>query len=263
MADSEREDQARKYFLPTPARPDKIRIYQQYFIAAGVLVLGLILPIILPISFAVAFLVGAFIAALLALVAWITNGQVEKDYERRRRRAEPKATDQQMDNWLRADQEAVSRAGVEALNRWSEDLSEPLVVIGPDRGAYYRVGEDGVIRFSRYTFLVLMLANRHLTVFDCHYNFVTATMSSPRLYECRQSDLVGIGIERAKQVLLHSQTGHRDEVAMEVLTLTMKGGHSMSVPVDVLDGGERVPTTYRTARAAMRELRSIMDGNGG
>jgi hypothetical protein len=193
MTSQARMERVHKYFVPDPPPPGTayvqlafggvLAIMAVVFFAAGAKGACLGLP--------------AFIGALVLLVKG-ASGLLR--FQRAKALATPKATDAEMDAWLREADPHIIRAAYQRLNIHPTELgsnnrSPYLIFHGiPELFSvtpfHYRRARDGVMRYSAYEILVVFLSNWRLPVYECVLDLATgATIrDSTKEYALKQVD---------------------------------------------------------------------------
>ncbi len=178
MNEFEREQLARKYFVPLPDTP--VGAYAALIAGAVGLLIGIV--------------AGEFFGVLLFLVGLFGLAKGTMRYVRYRRdlaMATPRATDAQIDAWLEKAVELIIQTGSERLNVHPTELNVHPTEVGPQsenrilrlpftgiptKGEVdYRWarGADGKLRFSVYKIVVVYLSDWRLPVYVCHLDIAT------------------------------------------------------------------------------------------
>ena len=199
----------RRYFTPLPRFPRIIGIA----IAA---LIGLILVLSGLGSSAFVSVVG-----LLVLIFAAVRGVPRiLDYRRRRALAEPKPSDDQMDQWLMDAFEPARRAGFRRLDLEPSDLlnpdQEPLLVVGFPQGdgRTYKLarGKDGRLRASHYDLLVVYMTEWHLSTYQCTLDMETGALGADETHEFAYRDIVSVATTSDRVTfsipLDHTKTPH-------------------------------------------------------
>lgn len=150
--------------------------------------------------------------------------QKKADYDRRYAAAEPKPSDEEMDDLLkkvdlpnlrnhamkrldltRSDlvvpQDEDPLANLDDVNNSIDRQRDPWVVCGPEyRGfslgpkvrAFSTVGRDGVCRFTSYDVMAICPTGYHLAVYQCTIDFLTGNRRNEETHEYHYADVVSV-----------------------------------------------------------------------
>ncbi|MGH3841835.1 MAG: hypothetical protein ACRDS0_10380 [Pseudonocardiaceae bacterium] len=190
MSEAEREQLARKYFIPLPGKPTGAYVS----LATGAV--GLLLGIS----------EKGFLSFLLLLAGVFGLVKGTRRYLRYRRdlaMATPRATDAQIDAWRKEALEPIIRDGFKRLNIHPTELGPQhenrtwnLPFIGiPTKGKVdYRKtrGTDGKLRFSVYKIVVVYLSDWRLPVYVCHLDIATGAIFSDSTKEYALNHVEGM-----------------------------------------------------------------------
>jgi hypothetical protein len=181
-----------KYFVESPKKPK----YIGYYIAI-VLCLFLLLAARASraggILFALIGFVGLLIAAIRLYGRWSA-------YRKAFNRAEPRATDRQMDDWL---QEGKKMVEAEAKRRLDIDNSDvkagPLWIDGPANGSYMVAGSDRVLRYKQHNILILYLTDHQVATFQCILDLGPGEILGDRTKEFPFKDITNLETSTSKE----------------------------------------------------------------
>lgn len=150
---------------------------------------------------------------------------IRQEYEQQYAAAEPKPSDELMDEVLRQDIALIKGRAMKALALHPNDLvrpaymqmsnhgldfgasapsnsndtRDPFVVYGPAYGAGYAVwsaiGADGKRRYSRYAVMVICATRYHLALYRCVLDFFTGALDEERTTEYHYNDVVAVHSE--------------------------------------------------------------------
>jgi hypothetical protein len=194
-----RAEAVRKYFIRTP---DPVSPAAHIIAFAGA---GLLILLGIASGSAIAFCLLAALA--IWPVRWGTKRvRVYLQYRKDLTQAEPKPSDDQMDQWLREDVEYITRRAARRLRlnarlqRDGGDLVVPeQIVVGipepnePGAGKIrVRLGEDRQLRADHYTVLILFLTDKMVSTYRCVTNFVTSNLILDETREYHYTDIVGV-----------------------------------------------------------------------
>ncbi|GAA1177861.1 hypothetical protein [Pseudonocardia alaniniphila] len=204
----ERKKAVKRYFQITPDEHDRTRArHQQQAAVVSVVVAGSLLL--------VGIQVLAILVAMLALVLALQGLSGMADYRRRLAAAEPKPSDQEMDDTLKEDLHAAAERAMRRLGLTRNDLElhsdevdppaearrrprladqgrGPLVVFGPSNRARGRSGADRVWRFTLYDVMVICPTGHHLGIYKCVLDFASGSRKDEETYEFHYTDVVGV-----------------------------------------------------------------------
>ncbi len=177
-----RRELVRKYFIPLPKNSVKNHVK----LAAGAFLLFLGLG-------------GTGFFSLVGFIVLIWAGVGYAKYMLARKAAQPRATDQQMNDWLYGRVPQIVIDGKDRLNIHPTELGASddkacLPFIGiPDQEdwSYLQArGQDGVLRFSAYKIMIVYLSNWRMPVYECILDMETgATVAdSTKEYNLKQVD---------------------------------------------------------------------------
>ncbi|RLK24168.1 hypothetical protein DER29_2065 [Micromonospora sp. M71_S20] len=264
----ERKPNVRKYFVRTPV-PPVTGGPQAMMVAGGI---GLAVALILMIAslsesgyLCLAVLVGAGGIVLLVKGFSQYNALTSK-YERDLAAAEPKPSDEQMDMWLHFDKFGVLDHALRHLDRELDDLiCEPQLVIGPASPTEQAVGKDGIRRFSRYKFVILLLGQTRISVFSCEWDFVKCIVSNADAFDFRYKDITGLRTRQLHEapqggrLVITDDHGKEMEVRFaKVFEMIIAGTDRIAVTIDVQaqNAGAGLQPTGATAteRLVRRQL---------
>ncbi|MEU7817912.1 hypothetical protein [Pseudonocardia sp. NPDC049154] len=284
LGPNERKDKIGKYFVPTPDPMDRVTAIRMMQGAVAVLVFAGALA--LAGSLVLGVLAGVAAIGALLLPGWIKLGNYRLDHSR----AEPKASDDQVDATLNEDlvataADALKRFELEAreLDLHAEDVRPrsggpdlrdpegPLVLIAPTLKARHRLGEDRHRRFSEYTVAVLCPGRHHLAVLTCELNVVTGKRAKNATFEYHYDHISavhtkgGSGAELRLGAVPGFSTLPFSPSFLE-LEIAATGGASVVIPTEVRHTRgpllTRPSTVERVLPALRRLLRREQRGDG-
>ncbi len=181
-----------KYFIESPKKPNYIGYYIAIVLFAVLLLAGRASRAG-GILFILVGVVGLLIAAIRLYNRWSA-------YRRAFNRAEPKATDRQMDDWL---QEGKKMVEAEALRRLDIDKSDvksgPLWIDGPANGSYMAAGGDRVLRYKQHNILILYLTDHQVATFQCVLDLGPGEILSDRTKEFPYKDITNLETNTSKE----------------------------------------------------------------
>jgi phage terminase large subunit-like protein len=259
----ERKVAVPKYFMKSPEKPNGTK--QFLMIGLGVLMLiGGVASLASDSSGCGGALIlgGLLVGAVGAL--GLTG--LQSKYRTELAKTEPKPSDAQMDAWLAEDTARFKADALQKLDIVREqivgDPDKPITVIGPRAGAMAQVGQDGIIRFSAYDFLVVHLTSYHLAAYQCEYNFVDGLPYSESTKEYHYSDVVSVSTQTDASglfaVLINGQ--QKSISRMQKFALSVASGEKIEVAIafpqaeDILKTGRLAPTGVENAISMIRAM---------
>ncbi|MBQ1072535.1 hypothetical protein KBX06_05035 [Micromonospora sp. C31] len=264
----QRKPNVRKYFVRTPV-PPALGGPQAMMIVGGV---GLAVALIFMIAslsetgyLCLAVLAGTG-GVVLLVKGFARYNTLTSRYERDLAAAEPKPSDEQMDMWLHFDKFGVLDHALRHLDRELDDLiCEPQLVIGPASPTEQAVGRDGIRRFSRYKFVILLLGPTRISVFSCEWDFVTCIVSNADAFDFRYKDITGLRMRQSyeatqgNRLVITDHDGKEMEVRFaKVFEMIIAGTDRIAVTIDVQaqNAGAGLQPTGATAteRLVRRQL---------
>jgi hypothetical protein len=238
----DRREKVIKYFTmtPDPVSPAK------HIAAVSVAVL-LVVSAIASQSFWGLFLVVGAGWLVKKAFGWL---KVYRAYLKEYAKAEPKPSDQEMDDWLSQDIEFLTRRGARKLNLDPREereggslLVEKQVVVGvPARSETrtgwppaVRWGRDGQARADHYNVLILFLTARMISVYRCVLEFTTGNLRLEETCEYSYANIVGVSsasipangpIEELARIISEKETAIS---LIHQFRLSINGGESLQV----------------------------------
>lgn len=274
-----REKAVPKYFRKTPEMPAKPDLHgPRAAMAIGtiVAVLGCLLAALTSSSFDAEALAclgwfGAFgglvplFWGLVKTSAKTTEYQSRmKTYKEEYEKAEPKPTDQQMDQWLAGD---IARLKKEALHKLDlvpeqllRDPDDPILVIGPAPNAEVRVGDDLKLRFSKYNMVFIYLTDYHLAAYNCTLDMTDGVVTRESTQEYHYADVVSVSTrtESSETFTLYVNGEAKNIPLRQEFALSVASGEQIRVVTafpklaEYIEKGELPPTGADEAIAIIR-----------
>jgi hypothetical protein len=156
-----RDELAVKYFRNTPEAPN----YMAYYIAIGVSLFLFLVGNSRGSGMRALFLLLGIAGLIISIRKFlIRRNKYTADYKW----STPKATDQQMDQWLDEGKRMVINEARKRLDL--EELKEstyPLLIDGPANKTLMGKGNDRILRFKRHNMLVIFLSEHQVATFHC------------------------------------------------------------------------------------------------
>lgn len=199
-----------------------------------------------------------------ALDYFFTKSAYDKEYSE----AEPKPSDKQMDEWLEQDKKRIVSEALDKLGLVPEqvlNLKDPLLVIGPQSSAKFRIGRDNTLRFSAYQVVVIYLTNYHLGAYSCNLDFITGRTGREETQEYHYTDVVSVSTLNANShfTVVTIEGEEYPISSQQQFSLSVASGESIKVTVafpqvdKIFKEGKLLPTgsekAISTLRAMLRE----------
>ncbi|NPA72217.1 MAG: hypothetical protein GXO35_05235 [Gammaproteobacteria bacterium] len=271
MTSEQRSTALKKYFLPTPPKP-KHAAQIFWMIVGGLLLLGSFASGLMTVvedvdggvlcCSGIAFFVGGGIF-LTNLISFYTT---ESKYRAEYRKAEPKPSDEQVDSWFAQDKQYIIKDAIRKLDLEEEqivNIDAPLVVVGPQSLAKFKIGKDGIIRFSAYEIVVIYLTNYHLGAYSCEWDFVRSRVINEQTQEYHYTDVVSVAtLTSNSNFSLVTPDGKEHPIKRhQQFSLSVASGESIKITVNfpevekIFKEGKLQPTG---ADRAIQVLRSML-----
>jgi hypothetical protein len=138
---------------------------------------------------------GVGLGIVLFLAGIVSISSKKSNYKWELERSEPKATDQEMDEWLELDKKRIMEMAVEKVGIIPEltpNVDNPLVTYGPQSSSRTAIGKDRKIRFSKYDFTIIFLSTYHMGAFICDLDFTTGDTLFEETHEYYYDDVVSV-----------------------------------------------------------------------
>jgi hypothetical protein len=185
MENNLRKDLVTKYFIKTPEKPN----YNGQKFVIGI---GLVLLII---GFTNDSLKTLFLIVAVCLIIYqlsIINSK-NQEYKHAYARAEPKATDKEMDDWLKADQKMVLKEALKRLDiDFDETSADPLMIDGPTEQTNFHIGADKILRFNTHDILLFFLTEHHVAIFQCTLDLALGSILHEHTKEFPYKDITNL-----------------------------------------------------------------------
>lgn len=253
-----RKEAVTKYFKPTPKKPDY-----------GLNIVGIILGGILVIAGLPGFDDGGwcyssigFVMAVWGGIAFLSN---QSKYKSAYNKSEPKPSDKQMDEWFEQDKRRLVIDAKNKLGLVDEKIlnpNDPLVIVGPQSSAKFRVGDDEIVRFSAYEIVVIFLSDYHLGAYSCDFDFATALTTSEQTQEYHYTDVVSVAtLNSNSRFSVTTVDGKEHPVqSHQQFSISVASGESIKVTVAfpqldaIFKEGKLLPTGADKAISTLRTM---------
>ena len=212
-----------KYFIKTPDKPN----YTGYFI--GIAIFALLMLI--------GFSQRGGMAVFLGLIGLVGLGIVFKKFYTRKKeytdafnRAEPKATDKQMDDWFEQGKQMVIAEARKRLDIDADDeLADAPMIDGPADGSYLGPGTDRVLRFNKHNILLIFLTDHNVATFQCILDLGLGEILQDRTKEFPYKDITNLETQTANQNFHYRNEEKIAIKGLQTLSLYTSGGNVISV----------------------------------
>lgn len=240
---TDRHEAIRKYFMETPAqplKPDYSVGLTKIGIGVGLVILAVILlyskqgiPILLGIA-----------SGYYGISKFLNDGysiyssqkrdyeQATKKYELDYERAEPKPSDEQIDQWMDSDIEKITVEALRRLDLEHDDYkSEPFLLGGPSysQETKYIRGKDGKTRYSHLNILVVYLTEYHIATYQCDHDMEYGQTTSDKTQEFPYREITNLGTEVKKEKIYLVGNVISLEEGMQEFTLATSGSNVIKV----------------------------------
>ncbi len=264
--DKSRAELVTKYFLESPKKPSYSGPITWMVIGGLIAVVGLA-------TYnnnsggasLVCGLGGGLGVGFLALLSYLGR---KNAYDAAFAKTEPKATDEQMDIWMEQDRKTLMAESFNKLDLVNDNVinsHDPLIVIGPVSPTQVALGKDGIVRFSRYSIVIIYLSNYHLAAYNCVWDFVNAKVSEDSTQEYHYQDVVSVStLTTNSNFTVTTRDGKTHPIAtQQEFSLSVASGERIRVVValpqaeGILREGKFLPSgadkAISTLRAMLRE----------
>jgi hypothetical protein len=154
--------------------------------------------------------------------------QYEKDYAI----AEPKPSDDQIDQWMHSDTEKIISEALRRLDLEQDDYkAKPLLIGGPASLSETRlaVGKDGKIRFSHSNILVVFLTEYHIAAYQCNNSLEYGQVLTDKTQEFPYREITNLGTQIVKKNIRLIDEVIESESGMQEFTLATSGANVINV----------------------------------
>ena len=253
-----------KYFIATPEIPN----YQPYYIGMVIFLLLFLLP---PRMHTIAGgLLGflGIIGLIVTLKKWYDR---RKEYTEAYKKAEPKATDQQMDEWLAKGIADVTAEARKRLDLDGDDIkADPLRIDGPAEKSYIAPGADRMLRFNRHNILLVFLTSHHVATFQCILDLGLGEILLDRTKEFPYKDITNLETNTANQEFHYRNDIKMGTIGEQTFGLYTSGGNVIAVNylfsksngkdfVDYKFPDSHAESTIRAIRTRLKEYKDDLD----
>lgn len=238
-----RSEAVRKYFTKTPVEPSKPN-YQSHQtkigIGGGLLLLALIL-----------FSSGKAFPIFLGIVSgyfgskFLTNGfssysrekkKYEKtlnEYREKFSMAEPKPSDEQIDEWMENDIEKIVKEAIIKLDLQDEDVkAKPFMIGGPAsqlKETKYASGKDEKTRYSHFEILVVFLTDYHVAAYQSINSMEIGQPLTDKTQEFPYKEITNLGTETVKHEFYLINGKSIKENGLQAFILATSGANLINI----------------------------------
>ncbi len=249
-----------KYFIKTPEAPHYLS-QQITMIAGGILILYAIV-----VKNPTAIIAGV-IGLILLLVGFSKYGNKKSEYKKLYNKAEPKASDEEMDRLLsEGKQQALSEA-YERLDIDPEDTSTiPLMIDGPEKNSLIGSGKDKILRFRHHNILLFFLTDHNIATFHCTLDLGCSEILKDKTTEFPYTDITNLATETTTDTFYYLNNEKSRVEGIQSLSLYTSGGKNTTVNY-ILSKGANDPDGYKlpqsdaekTIKAIRKRLKEYKD----
>ena len=152
--------------------------------------------------------------------------------------AEPKPSDQQMDEWLDNDIKETINAALKRLNLEREDYkAEPLLIGGPvsllgkDKATLISrvaVGKDGKTRYSHFKIVSIFLIDHRVAAYECERDLKSGEILTDQTRELPYMEITDLSTKTVRDKF-KDRDGKEIEIQVQEFTISTSGQNSISV----------------------------------
>lgn len=251
---TERLELVAKYFIHTPPKPNYTA--EKIWGVAGIIL------VILSLQTTGLWALLGLISFGVGVVKYLKN---KSAYDEEFKRAEPKATDGQMDNWFDEGMRMVEEQARERLDIDLEDTSaRPLIIDGPASNTYIGKGKDKMIRFRHHNVIIFFLTEHNVATFQCVLDLGCGEILNDRTKEFPYKDITNLETETTNDTFHYVNDIKSSVTGIQVFNLYTSGANKMSANYIFLKGTSEdfiVPpsTAESTIKAIRKRLKEYKD----
>jgi predicted peroxiredoxin len=220
----ERRIRVLKYFIETPEKPDN-KILAALMIAFLLLITKGLMQF--DVVGALFILIG--LAGLYIVLKRLYKNM--KQYRKSFRLAEPKATDQEMDNWRNAGYRMVFDEAKRRLGIEEEDMTaESLKIAGPGNRSQIAPGKDRVLRFNHHNILLLFLTEHNIAAYGCILDLGSGEILEDSTKEFPFRDITNLETYMATGTFIYHSGSEKTQIkGVQTLSIYTSGNNFISV----------------------------------
>ena len=223
-----REDLVRKYFITPPKKPGYFGNYLFMVIAAGIMAYPFLMPYSDPDTRKIVLVFGIVIF-IITLARYFTK---KNRYKAAYNKAEPKASDEQMDIWLNEGKEMILKTARERLDIDHDDISrDPLMIDGPPASEKYsmRPGKDKILRFKTHDIFLIFLTKHNIAIFQCIYNLEFDEILEDKTKEFPYKDITNLETETSTDTFYYQNDNKTKIEGIKSFSLFTSGSNKISI----------------------------------
>lgn len=223
MNENSREILVRKYFLNKPPSPDYS--HQILYTLGGLILLAMGIKD----TWTVGWLFNS-VSLVIIVVQTIIMVNKYNVYMKADEETHGKATDQQMDDWLKEDKQMMLTESMQALDMEYNDTSAfPLMIEGRAKGAYMAVGADKVLRFSAYDIVIFYLTEHHVAAFQCHLDMAKGSIVEQKTQEFPYKDITNLETATTNSYVEYTSNKKTAIIGKQEFGLHTSGGNHIRI----------------------------------
>ena len=222
----EREKLVLKYFTITPKKPKYGGSYFWFIVGVGLILffLGNVELQREPVG-----MVMIVAGAIILLLTFLKFNGKKSSYKKAYNLAEPKATDEQMDEWLKEGRDMICKTAMERLDIDDEDSkSIPLTIDGPVKQFTIKPGKDKILRFVKHDMLLLFLTDHNVSTFKCIYDLALGEILEDRTKEFPYKDITNLETETATDTFYYQNDTKTKIEGIKSFSLFTSGGNKIT-----------------------------------
>lgn len=218
----ERKERVYKFFIKTPDKPD----YNRYKIIIAVCVILIVVGYSQGGSLGITMIIG-LVGLFMTLKKFYA---ISKQYSIEFKIAEPKATDIEMDQWLKdghniALNEARKRLDIDI----DDESADPLMIDGPAANALIGPGKDRILRFSSHDILLIFLTDHNIATFKCTFDLSIGEILQDSTKEFPYKDITNLETNTTPDTFYYKGSEKKGVKGVQKLSLYTSGVNNISV----------------------------------
>ena len=219
----QRDELAVKYFRDTPGTPN----YVPYYIAMGVSLFLFLVGSSMRTGMGALYTLLGIVGLIISIRKFLI---LRNKYTAEYKWSTPKATDQQMDQWLAEGKTMVIKEARRRLDlEESQESTVPLIIDGPAKSTSIGKGEDRVLRFKRHNMLVIFLSEHQVATFQCILDLGLGEILEDHTKEFPYKDITNLETQTSNDEF-HFRDGERIALkGIQMLGLYTSGANVISV----------------------------------
>lgn len=249
-----------KYFIPTPPKPGYAGNWITIILGVILLLAGLSL-VRGPVMF------GAALPGLIISIVGIAALSNKRGiYIHAYNKAEPKATDEQMDQWLEEGKDLILQEALSRLDIETGDASrDPLIIDGPAGKTQIKAGKDNIYRFRHHNILLFYLTEHNVATFNCILDIGIGEILESKTKEFPYKDITNLETETTSDTFYYVNNIKANEKGIQTFSLYTSGGNHISVNYffskDISGNNYRYPPSNAedTIKAIRKRLKEYKD----